>query len=159
MYIKPIASGTTGAASGGLVYNLSTGLVTYATFASIKTFVIDHPSDPARYLVHGCLEGPEAGVYYRGRGEIVVSNVEITLPDYVHKIATDFTIQLTPIITPEHTAPRVLGSTDTDGKTFKVYGPPGPFYWSVTGRRLSVEAEPLRSSATLKGDGPYTYLA
>jgi hypothetical protein len=32
-----------------------------------KTFVIDHPVDPERYLVHACLEGPEAGIYYRGK--------------------------------------------------------------------------------------------
>ena len=27
-----------------------------------KTFVIDHPDDTSKYLVHGCLEGPEGGV-------------------------------------------------------------------------------------------------
>jgi len=48
--------------------------------------------------VHACLEGPEAGVYYRGKGEIINNySVEIELPDYVEKLATDFTINLTPI--------------------------------------------------------------
>ena len=28
-----------------------------------KSFIIDHPTDPSKYLVHVCLEGPEAGVY------------------------------------------------------------------------------------------------
>ena len=29
--------------------------------------IIDHPDDKEnKYLIHGCLEGPEVGVYYRG---------------------------------------------------------------------------------------------
>ena len=34
-------------------------------------------------MVHGCLEGPEAGVYYRGKGEIPEGedSVVITLPN------------------------------------------------------------------------------
>jgi len=35
-----------------------------------KTFIINHPLDDSKYLVHACLEGPEAGIYYRGDGEI-----------------------------------------------------------------------------------------
>jgi len=31
-----------------------------------KTFVREHPLNKDKYLVHACLEGPEAGVYYRG---------------------------------------------------------------------------------------------
>ena len=49
-----------------------------------------------KYLVHACLEGPEAGVYYRGQ-DYVLTSVEIVLPDYVQYIAIDFTVNLTPI--------------------------------------------------------------
>jgi len=121
-----------------------------------KTFVIDHPSKKDKYLVHACLEGPEAGVYYRGdscihEGESISI---ISLPDYVDSLATDFTIGVTPI-----GEPRVLGvSRVKDGK-FTVYGPPGEFFWTVYGKRTSIEVEPLKSSVKLKGDGPYTYLS
>ncbi len=141
-----------------MVYNATSGAVMVGTG---KTFVIDHPTDTDKYLVHACLEGPEAGVYYRGRAEIAAGadSTTVALPHYVHKIASDFTIQITPIYTPEASAGRILAASDTDGKTFTVHGMPGPFYWSVHGRRLPVEVEPLRSTATLKGDGPYKYLA
>ena len=39
-----------------------------------KTFIIDHPIDKNKYLVHGCLEGPEFGVYYRGKSEILLKS-------------------------------------------------------------------------------------
>jgi hypothetical protein len=160
-YIKPIAIGTTAAADGALLYNVTTGLVTYNAGLGKKTFVIDHPTDTDKYLVHACLEGPEAGVYYRGRAEIAAGadSTTVSLPDYVHKIASDFTIQITPIYTPEASTGRILAASETDGKTFSVHGMPGPFYWSVHGRRLSVEVEPLKATVQLKGDGPYTYLA
>ena len=52
-----------------------------------KSFIIDHPDDSSKYLVHVCLEGPEAAVYYRGKGEITNNNsVVIYLPavSYTH---------------------------------------------------------------------------
>ena len=44
------------------------------TYDENKTFVIQHPTEYNKYLVHSCLEGPESGVYYRGRGVIEESN-------------------------------------------------------------------------------------
>lgn len=35
--------------------------------APFKNFNIPHPSKPGYRLVHGCLEGPEYGVYFRGK--------------------------------------------------------------------------------------------
>ena len=64
-YIKPIAS--TSSALSNLVYDTNTGEILYQT---AKTFVIPHPLKNDKYLVHACLEGPEAGVYYRGTGKI-----------------------------------------------------------------------------------------
>jgi hypothetical protein len=65
-----------------------------------KTFVIDHPIHKDNYLVHACLEGPEAGIYYRGTSIIPPTKnyVEITLPDYVEALACEFTVHVTPII-------------------------------------------------------------
>jgi hypothetical protein len=52
-----------------------TGLLT----ATTKSFKIDHPTKPGMSLQYACLEGPENGVYVRGK--LKGSNV-IELPDY-----------------------------------------------------------------------------
>jgi len=44
-----------------------------------KPFVIDHPTKPDKKLVHVALEGPENGVYVRGKLE---GQYTITLPEY-----------------------------------------------------------------------------
>lgn len=63
--------------------------------ATTKSFVIDHPTKPGMKLRYGSLEGPENGVYVRGKIE---GNV-IELPDYwtglVHE--ETITVQLTAI--------------------------------------------------------------
>jgi hypothetical protein len=49
------------------------------TLTSRKPFDIPHPTKDGWRLRHVCLEGPESGVYYRGR--LTNSNV-IELPEY-----------------------------------------------------------------------------
>lgn len=64
--------------------------------ASIKNFVIDHPTKPGKKLVHTCLEGPENAVYFRGR----VSNTDfIELPEYWKNLVdeTTITVSITPV--------------------------------------------------------------
>jgi hypothetical protein len=85
-----------------MLYNTDTKEILVSSTSSStnwnKTFIIDHPDDDSKYLVHACLEGPEVGVYYRGKGEITNNEfVEISLPDYVTNLATDFTVQISPI--------------------------------------------------------------
>jgi len=62
--------------------------------ASSKSFLIDHPTKENKKLEHGCLEGPEFGVYHRGR----VQSDTITLPDYWTALVREetITVQLTP---------------------------------------------------------------
>jgi hypothetical protein len=64
--------------------------------ATTKSFVIKHPSRTGMMLRYGSLEGPENGVYIRGR--LSDSNV-IELPDYwVQLVDPDsITVNLTPI--------------------------------------------------------------
>lgn len=59
-----------------------------------KTFDIPHPSPSKKdkRLVHGCLEGPELGVYIRGR--LTGGNV-IQLPDYWQDLVDPETITVT----------------------------------------------------------------
>lgn len=63
--------------------------------ATTKSFLIDHPTKPGKQLRYGSLEGPENGVYVRGR---VNGNV-IELPEYWTKLvdSEQITVQLTPI--------------------------------------------------------------
>jgi len=64
--------------------------------ATTKSFVINHPTKPGMKLRYGSLEGPENGVYIRGR--LKGSNT-IELPDYwIGLVDKDsITVNLTPI--------------------------------------------------------------
>lgn len=63
--------------------------------ATNKSFVIDHPTKPGMKLRYGSLEGPENGVYVRGRIE---GNNIIELPDYWRGLVDPgtITVHLTP---------------------------------------------------------------
>lgn len=67
--------------------------------ADVKHFVIKHP-DPNKsgVLVHTCIEGPENGVYVRGRGR----GNTIVLPDYWQYLVDEssITVNITPINRP-----------------------------------------------------------
>lgn len=61
-----------------------------------KHFLIDHPSEQGKKLIYGCLEGPENGVYVRGK---VLNRDYIELPPYWKDLVdeTTITVSLTPI--------------------------------------------------------------
>ena len=123
-----------------------------------KTFVIDHPIYKNKHLVHACLEGPEAGVYYRGKSEVVNDSfVEIMLPEYVSKFAYDFTIQITPIYNFDKN--NIYNVSEIKNNKFKVFGKNGEFFWIVYGKRLEIEIEPIKSIVEVSGDGPYTWIS
>jgi len=118
-----------------------------------KSFIIDHPTNTNKYLVHACLEGPEAGVYYRGKA--VIENdesIEIILPDYADKIATDFTPHITPL------CKNFYYSSEIENNRFTVYGLNGKFSWIVYGKRVDIEVEPDKSEVNVKGIGPYKWI-
>jgi len=62
------------------------------TLTSRKPFDIPHPTKSGYRLRHVCLEGPESGVYYRGR--LKNENV-INLPDYWEDLVDPETITAT----------------------------------------------------------------
>jgi hypothetical protein len=64
--------------------------------ATTKSFVIDHPTKPDMKLRYGSLEGPENGVYIRGK--LNGKNI-IELPDYWTGLVDEdtITVNLTPI--------------------------------------------------------------
>jgi len=59
-----------------------------------KDFVIPHPNDKQRYLVHSVLEGPENGVRYRGTVTLKNGKAQISLPDYVSEFTDPETATL-----------------------------------------------------------------
>jgi len=122
-----------------------------------KTFIIDHPKDNDRYLVHACLEGPEVGVYYRGTSEIIDNqSVTIELPSYVPGWATHISVLVTAIYDGKV---KTFAASDVDrnGK-FVVYGENGRFNWLAMGKRASVNVEPLKSEINVSGFGPYKWI-
>ncbi len=154
-YVFPVAStGATGV-QNGLHYNPLTREIGYQPF---KSFVIDHPLDPERYLVHACLEGPEAGVYYRGEAELVNGKTWVDLPTYVSELATEFTVQLTQISRGDDDNFARLRAGRVIGGRFAVYGDPCLFAWHVYGLRQKVNPEPLKAEVNVVGDGPYRYI-
>jgi len=64
--------------------------------AAVKNFDIEHPSKEGWRLRYSVLEGPEYGVYIRGKVE---GEGVITLPDYWKDLIYEdsITVQLTPI--------------------------------------------------------------
>lgn len=64
-------------------------------YATSKSFEITHPLDSTKRLTYGSLEGPEYGVYYRGR---LNNESVINLPDYWTVLIDEssITISLTP---------------------------------------------------------------
>ena len=65
--------------------------------ATTKSFVIPHPTKPDMKLRYGSLEGPENGVYVRGR--LKAGEKIIQLPDYWEGLVDQdtYTVNLTPI--------------------------------------------------------------
>ena len=121
-----------------------------------KSFIIDHPFDYSKYLVHACIEGPESGVYYRGREEITNNScVEICLPNYVCDFARNFTIKVTSIY--DGTPPKTYSPGEIKNNRFTVYGANGCFFWTVTGSRGNILIEPDKENIVIKGDGPYKW--
>jgi hypothetical protein len=152
-------------AAGNTVVNFASNLTYNFTTGGTKTFVIDHPLDPTnKYLIHACLEGPEAGVYYRGSAFISVgsNSTELALPIYVNTLATEFTVHVTPVIIDNdndyNIIPTLACSRVKNGK-FCVYGNrPCAFDYLVFGKRCDINVEPLKTAVTVKGSGPYTWI-
>ena len=141
----------------------------YVDSTLVKTFVIDHPIDPDKLLVHACAEGPTADVFYRGEARLIEGIVRIDLPDYFESLTEleGRTVQITPII--EHgeawkTAS--LAASRVEDGSFWVFQAGGctnneqPFWWRVDAVRngTTFTVEPNRADVTVAGSGPYTYI-
>ena len=138
--------------AGGV--NIScTGTVSGSTGSfSVKPFNIPHPSPDKEgmRLVHACLEGPENGVYFRGR---VTNQKQIFLPPYWKDLVdwTTITVNLTPIGSHQSV---IVKRFDED----KIYlqsngGMPIDCFYHVYGTRKDVAPLPVE----MEKDEPWPY--
>lgn len=127
----------------------------------IKSFVIDHPDDPDRWLVHGCTESPMAGVEYWGEVEIVDGEAVVELPSYFESLTLQENRQV--FLLPIDELCAVTASRIENGR-FRVRcsGPDGTrVSWMVKAERSGAagfEVEPLKSEVSLSGSGPYQWV-
>ena len=109
-----LIKGVVGAANGNRSGTLrgvegsvhTTGASVHAVYASgtfaatgTKSFLHPHPTDPSRVVQFVCLEGNEAGTYFRGKAHLVGGRAEIRIPDEWRLVtaAEGITVQATPI--------------------------------------------------------------
>ena len=92
--LKINSPGITGAGDISITGDVTASEVTAGgiTLTSRKAFDIPHPTKKGHRLRHICLEGPESGVYYRGR--LTGKNV-IELPEYWRGLVDPETITVT----------------------------------------------------------------
>lgn len=154
--IKDISVDNSGTA-GILQWNSSTYEVTNNIG---KSFIIPHPEFNEKYLVHACLEGPESGVYYRGKFDINEGyrKFAIKLPSYASKIAHTFQV-FTSIETSEKEDNNVLASDVINGEYFYVVSKyPCKINYIVYATREEIISEIRKEDVILKGSGPYKYI-
>ena len=141
-----------GAISGGTNISCSGNVSANTGSFSVKPFNIPHPSPDKEgmRLVHACLEGPENGVYFRGR---VTNKKEIFLPPYWKDLVdwTTITVNLTPIGSHQSV---IVKRFDED----KIYlqsngGLPIDCFYHVYGTRKDVAPLPVE----MEKDEPWPY--
>jgi hypothetical protein len=172
------AGGAKGVVIGNVVqefgWDVNNRLVTSSTGSQlvsgglVKSFVIPHPVDESRWLVHGCTESPTAGVEYAGQAEIVDQLAIVELPAYFEALceAEGRYVFLSPMITSMGRQPMVpsAAASEVSGGRFHILcaAPDGTrINWLVKATRKDAgfPVEPLRSEVTVSGDGPYRYLS
>ncbi len=124
--------------------------------STIKRFDIPHPTLKRFGLVHSCLEGPEAGVYYRGVGQLREGEAVILLPKYFEALTLGE--NRTVVLTAKGNRPFLLSHSEVKNGQFTVYGniPDGEFSWEVKAVRsdvpeLEVEVPGLQTEAQNDG--------
>src|SRR5262249_22708502 len=108
-------------------------------WAQEKNFLIPHPTKPGYNLAHSCIEGPEAGVYYRGEARLQNGEATVRLPEYFEALTRKE--GRTALLTAKGKEPFRLSCGDIKDGRFKVYGTShsGEFYWEVKAVRADVD--------------------
>lgn len=95
------ASGTN-VASGWLGYLIGPyGVYSYGNTGATgtKSFIEPHPTDASKVVKYVSLEGPEAGTYFRGSGQVVSGTAVIEVPDNFRWVTDEsgLTVHITPV--------------------------------------------------------------
>ncbi len=156
------------AGDNGVSFNWTDKLDFYVEDVLVKTFVVEHPVDRDKYLVHATLEGPESAVYYRGSAQLRNGVAEVTLPDYFEAEAREEerTVLVTPVFETMDEPVSALAASRVRRGAFVVRAIDGRnraqrFDWEVKAVRKDVArltVEPRRKDVVMHGDGPYRYL-
>ena len=115
-----------------------------ALTAGSKSFLIAHPLIEGKDLIHGSLEGPEHGVYYRGEVATKKGKAEVKLPDYFEALTfdEDRSILLTQICESGDEQYAMLMATRVIGGRFQILSsvPSVKIVWEVKAvRRIGVD--------------------
>ncbi|HEX8115077.1 MAG TPA: hypothetical protein VF516_45425 [Kofleriaceae bacterium] len=112
-----------------------------------KNFEIAHPLDPAhKTLSHASLEGPEAGVYYRGEAQLRDGRAVVTLPPYFEALTRKDgrTVMITPRCDGDDPISPLAATGITDGcflvRAIDRQNLSQRFYWEVKAVRGDVAA-------------------
>jgi hypothetical protein len=110
-----------------------------------KHFLIPHPlASSDAVLVHASLEGPEAGVYYRGEGRLRDGRATVVLPSYFEALtrADQRSVLLTPICDGDDPVSPLAATPVRDGRFgVRMIGTDNPcqrFFWEVKAIRADV---------------------
>jgi hypothetical protein len=125
--------------NGSLIINGATHINGFLSFTSsivgtTKKFDIPHPSKVGWRLSHGCLEGPEYGVYYRG---ILKNTNIITLPKYWKDLVHSHSITVS--ITPIQTYQNIVVKEIHNNKVYLESSSPINCYYHVFGQRKDIK--------------------
>ena len=139
----------------------------YVDGVGVKTFVIDHPVDDDKFLVHAAHEGDEMRVVYEGVSETVDGRAVVELPHYFTSLVEEGSdvVMVSPMLC-EFGARcdcSVKHGRVRDGRFVVASATEShevPFSWRVTGvrRGTGFATEPLKRDTVVRGDGPYTYI-
>jgi hypothetical protein len=154
-------------AAGGLLINQAAGasgqttIYGTLTLTGTKQFRIPHPTDKGKDLVHACIEGPEAAVFYRGEGQTNrAGSATVKLPKYFEALTHESgrTVQLTACFDEDDDDDNGLfgqlaASRVIDGKfSVRSTRPSQRFYWEVKAVRDDVKPLEVEVKASKDGD-------
>ena len=134
---------------------------------SVKNFCIEHPCNKEKYLVHACIEGVKADVFYRGTAVLNYKSKKcvVELPDWFSKLVDieSTTIQITPV---NKYIKLFLNIDNLKDNYFNIIRD-GPLsyekdnikiFWEVkASRKNSFSVEPYKKDVKVNGFGPYTF--
>ncbi|SDL72958.1 hypothetical protein SAMN05421874_12817 [Nonomuraea maritima] len=128
--------------------------------SQLKTFIIPHPMDRDRWLIHATTESPHNGVEYWGSVTLDEDgNADVELPSYFETLT--HVEGCTVLVTPVGTTASACSATKPQGGRFTVHGEPEQEVgWLVKAIRKDVPpvlVEPRRDEVAVRGTGPYRY--